>query len=170
VRGRNGWLLKSLASVAAESAIPPFVAEGRLLTQEFRTDTNLNYRTDASVVFLYSNGWWQVEARCKYVNQGNTIVHNCMRIPDGTRSYLIFEGSTNTGLTTVADACPSSFPPPGKTELLVPWLALCPHSELPLTIFTDLRKKVLTDWFAYINLSASVDTTVSCRVAEGLAR
>ena len=37
-----GWLLKSKTAVAAEHAIPPFVAEGRLLTQEFRTDANLN--------------------------------------------------------------------------------------------------------------------------------
>jgi len=52
-----GWLLKSKPAVAAEHAIPPFVAEGRLLTQEFRTErTNLNYRTDARVVFLFSNG------------------------------------------------------------------------------------------------------------------
>ena len=137
-----GWLLTSKPAVAAEHAIPPFVAEGRLLTQEFRSDTNLNYRTDARVVFLFSNGWWQVEARCKYANQGNIIVHNCMRIPHGRRSYILFAGSTNTGATTVADACPSSFPPPGKTELLVPWLALCPHPELPLIDGKRMRRFV----------------------------
>src|SRR6266496_1976483 len=49
-----GWLLKSKPAVAAEHAIPPFVAEGRLLTQEFRTErTNLNYRTDSNDVFSF---------------------------------------------------------------------------------------------------------------------
>jgi len=32
------------------------------------------------------------------------------------------------------------------------------------------RKKVLTTANLSINISASVDTTVTCRVAEGLAR
>ncbi|MCW5552720.1 MAG: hypothetical protein KIS67_11255 [Verrucomicrobiae bacterium] len=63
-----------------------------------------------------------------------------MKIPDGTRSYIITEGSTNKGLTTVASACPSAFPPPGKTELLVPWLALCPHPELPLIDSKRMRR------------------------------
>src|SRR5688572_15151314 len=80
-----GWLLKSMPVVAAEHIIPPFIAEGRLLTQEFRTDTNLNYRTDAIVVFLYSNGWWQVEARVTYTNRSDAVTLNCMKIPDGTR-------------------------------------------------------------------------------------
>jgi hypothetical protein len=134
-----GWLL-ALPAIAAESAIPPFVAEGRLLTQEFRTDTNLNYRTDARVIFLYSNGWWQVEARFTSSNLVNPVVVNCMKIPDGTRSFIIIEGSTNTGLTTLATACPISFPPPGQSELLVPWLALCPQRELPLLDRRRMRR------------------------------
>ncbi|MBE0545206.1 MAG: hypothetical protein IH623_28035 [Verrucomicrobia bacterium] len=129
--GMIGWLLKCLPAMAAENAIPPFVAEGRLLTQEFRTDTNLNYRTDARVVFLYSNGWWQVEARFRYLHRpsGITIVENCMKIPDGTRSYVVFEGSTNTGVTTSVNACPFSFPLSGRTAMLATWLGLCPYPQ-----------------------------------------
>jgi hypothetical protein len=135
-----GWFLNLPAATAAEMVIPPFVAEGRLLTQEFRTDTNFNYRTDANVVFLFSNGWWQVEARFTYLGQANPVVLNCMRIPDGTRSYIIFEGSTNKGLTTVANACPMDFPSPGRAELLVPWLALCPQPDLPLIDNKRMRR------------------------------
>ena len=136
-----GWLLKYPPVTSAQNVFPPFVAEGRLLTREFRTDTNLNCRTDASVVFLYSNGWWQVEARYSYLHlaRGITNVESCMRIPDGTRSYIMFEGISNTGMTT-ASACPNSFPPSGRSELLVPWLGLCPHPELPLIDGKRIRR------------------------------
>ena len=124
--GMIGLLLKCLPAMAAENAVPPFVAEGRLLTQGFRPDTNLSYRTDAHVVFLYSNGWWQVEANYSYLHHpsgittsGITNVENCMKIPDGTRSYTVYEGSSHTG-RPVASACPSSFPQPGRRELFVP--------------------------------------------------
>jgi len=135
-------LLRLPPAASAQTAVPPFVVEGRLLTQEFRTDTNLNYRTDASVVFLYRNGWWRVQARYSYLHlaRGITNVADCMRIPDGTRSYLIFEGSTNQGLTTLATACRDAFPIPGQAELLVSWLALCPRPELPLIDSKRMRR------------------------------
>ena len=140
--GLIGWLLKCLPAMAAENAIPPFVAEGRLLTQGFRPDekTNLNYRTDASFIFIYSNGWWQVEARHLSHSSGSiTNVYNCMRIPDGTRTYTLFEGSTARGLVGV-QACPTAFPPPGRPELLFPWLSLCPQPELPVTDGQRMRR------------------------------
>ena len=116
---------------APQAIIPPFVAEGRLSTRSFRTErTNLNYKTDAKVFLLYSNGWWQVEVQ--YLNPGwGPSIHNCMKIPDGTRTYTLFGGDTRTGMTT-ASACPTAFPPPGRPEMLVTWLSLCPHPQLPL--------------------------------------
>lgn len=140
--GMIGGLLKCLPAMAAENVIPPFLAEGRLLTQEFRIDTNLNYRTDAHVVFLHSNGWWQVEVRYSYLHRpsGIAIVENCMKIPDGTRSYMLFGGSTNTGVTTSANACPISFPLSGRTEILATWLGLCPYPQLPLIDGKRIRR------------------------------
>lgn len=139
--GMIGWLLKCLPAMTAENSIPPFVAEGRLVTQQFRPDTNLNYRTDARVVFLYSNGWWELEARFTYLHlpSGATNVQNCMKIPDGTRSYTVFEGSTNRGMT-MAIACPTSFPLSGRTEMLASWLGLCPYPELPLIDGKRMRR------------------------------
>src|SRR2546427_540303 len=101
-----------LSGNAPPSIIPPFVAEGRLSTRSFRTErTNLNYNTDANVFFLYSNGWWQVEVQYSNPGRGPSI-DNCMKIPDGTRTYTLFGGDTRTGMTT-ASACPTTFPPPG---------------------------------------------------------
>ena len=126
-------LLLPPPAAAAQSTIPPFVAEARLLTEQFRPDTNLAYKTAADVVFLYSNGWWQVEARYRYQNRDlGLIVENCMKIPDGTRAFVFFESNTNQGSATMATACARSIPTPGRKELLVPWVALCPHPELPL--------------------------------------
>lgn len=141
--GMMGWLLKCLPVMAAENAIPPFVAEGRLVTQQFRPDTNLNLnlRTEGSVVFLYSNGWWQVESRYRYMHRPSEgpFVENSMKIPDGTRSYTLFEGSTNRGMT-MALACPISFPLSGRTAMLTAWLSLCPYPELPLIDGKRMRR------------------------------
>lgn len=132
--------LESPSVVSAKDAIPPFVAEGRLSTQSFRTErTNLNYKTEADVFFLYSNGWWQVEVKYLNPGTGTPSIHNCMKIPDGTRTYMLFEGDTRTGMTT-AEACPNAFPPPGRPEMLVTWLSLCPHPELPLIDGKRMRR------------------------------
>jgi hypothetical protein len=79
------------------------------------------------------------------------FVENSMKIPDGTRSYTLFEGSTNRGMT-MALACPISFPLSGRTAMLDTWLGLCPYPELPLidgqrmrrfVILPDYRPKIL---------------------------
>jgi len=122
--------------------IPPFVAEGHLSTQEIRTErTNLSYRTEAKVLFYYSNGWWQVQAEYSYLHQKGSAAHidNCMRIPDGTRTYTLFGGDGRKGVTG-ASACPNPFPPPGNTELLATWLSLCPRPELPLIDAQRMRR------------------------------
>jgi hypothetical protein len=139
--GMMGWLLKCLPAMAADNAIPPFVAEGRLVTEQFRPDTNLNHRTEGSVAFHYSNGWWQVESRHRYMHRPSEgpFVENSMKIPDGTRSYTLFEGSTNRGMT-MALACPISFPLSGRTAMLDTWLGLCPYPELPLIDGQRMRR------------------------------
>jgi len=74
---------------------------------------------------------------------------------------MVFESSsTNTGVTTVANAGPIAFPPPGKTELLVPWLALCPHPELPLIDGKRMRR--------FINLPDYRPNVFNARENEGL--
>ncbi len=139
--GRMGEGKRTRKEKSPDSAvIPPFVAEARLLTRGFRADTKtLNYDTDSAVVFLYSNGWWEVEARYPATST-RTNVENCMRIPDGTRSYTLFEHGTNSGLTATASACPNLFPPPGRPELLIPWLSLCPRPDLPLIDGRRMRR------------------------------
>jgi len=136
--------LSMLAPTAtAQNTVPPFVAEARLLTEGFRPgpDTHVVYKSAADVIFVYSNGWWQVEARYKYLHRDTGfIIENCMKIPDGTRAYVLFESTTNQGLATMAYACPRSIPTPGRKELLVPWLALCPHPELPLIDGKRMRR------------------------------
>lgn len=137
--------VKTSETTVKDSGIPPFVftAEGRLLTQGFwPTRTNRNYQTDASVVFVYSNGWWQVQATYSYLHLTNQseMVQNCMRIPDGTRSFVLFKNRTSAGLTTMANASPDFFPITGKTELLIPWLALCPNPELPVLDRKRMRR------------------------------
>ncbi len=133
-------VLRRPSEVSAEGVIPPFVAEARLLTRGFQTDgASLSYDTDAHVVFLYSNGWWQVEARY-HATSTRTNVENCARIPDGTRSYILFEDGKKSDLTVAAIDCPNSFPPPGRPELVIPWLSLCPHPDLPLIDGQRMRR------------------------------
>ena len=145
-----GLLLKSSVAFAAEVVIPPFVVEGRLLTQGFRPHgiqpkiTNFNYRdyrTDANFVFIYSNGWWQLEARHASRSPGITNIYNCMKIPDVTRTYTLFEGITNAGINS-ASACPTELPPTGRPELLVPWLSFCPKPQLPLIDDKRMRRLI----------------------------
>jgi hypothetical protein len=63
-----------------------------------------------------------------------------MKIPDGTRSYMVFERGTNTGVATSAMACPLSFPLSGSTAMLAAWLGLCPYPELPLIDGKRMRR------------------------------
>src|SRR5947209_642857 len=117
--------------ISANDVIPPFVAEGHISTRSFTSNPDLNHASEANVFFVSSNGWWQVEA--KYLNppHGAPRIENCMNIPEGTRSFTLFEGITNTG-TVGVEACGTGFPPPARTELFVSWLSLSPHPLLPL--------------------------------------
>lgn len=125
---------------AASDAMVPFFAEGRISTKSLaRERLIVNHTTEADFSFLYSNGWWQVEISSLNTDNGVRTIQNCMKIPDGTRSYTQFEGSQNTG-PTGAEACPTAFPQPGKTELFVTWLSLCPHPQLPLIDARRMRR------------------------------
>ncbi len=133
-------LLKSPPATSANDVVPPFLAEGHISTREFRTErTNLNYNTEANIFFLSSNGWWQIEVKYLNPKPGAPSLKNCMKIPDGTRSYTLFEGSRNKGITS-AGAWPTAFPPPASIELLVSWLSLCPQPELPVIDGKRMRR------------------------------
>lgn len=130
---------------SSQVSIPPFVAEGTISTRYFadpRT-TNATRSAEASMVFWYSNGWWQVECTFASPEQMAGLVQNCSRISDGVR-YRIFQSKENrdnaSKVWPTATALAISIPPPSMVELLVAWLALCPDAELPIIDSKQIRR------------------------------
>jgi hypothetical protein len=134
-----------VASAASEkdAAFLPFTAQGSVLKRVFRDgEPNSYVATDAKFSFCYSNGWWRAEVTYLDPEKDRPSVQNCMSVPDGVRTFTLFQGSTNRGMTA-ASACPVSYPPPSMTELFAVWLAYCPRAQLPLLDEKRMRRFLL---------------------------
>jgi len=128
---------------AKQEAIPAFVIHGSTQTEVFRLNakgSSLHYTIKANFNFRYSNGWWQVEStNVNSLMPRQTAVEDCMTVPGGVRSFITFLGSTNRGLVPIS-VCPITYPPPGRSQLLFPWLCLCPDAKLPLLEAGRMRR------------------------------
>src|SRR5690348_7654038 len=88
----------AMCLTSAGGTISPFVAEGNLTRQVFRLGESIPYlKTEAQLYFSYSNGWWQTEIRYLNPEQNHPAVENSMKIPDGVRTYTLFQAATNKG-------------------------------------------------------------------------
>lgn len=124
----------------ATEVIPPFVVEGTVITPVFTPGNTKPYNfKEGELWFAYSNGWWEVEIKYPHAEAHTPLVYNCMRIPDGVRSYILFAGNTNKAMTG-ANACPMLFPAPGRWAQLTAWLSFCPHPELPIIEGNRMRR------------------------------
>ncbi len=54
-----------------------------------------------------------------------------MKIPDGVREFILFEGTPDSAMT-VANVYPIAFPTPGDRKRILAWLSFCPHPPLPV--------------------------------------
>ncbi|EEF60944.1 hypothetical protein [Pedosphaera parvula] len=121
--------------------IPPFVAEGTVTTPVYHPgNPESDHNKEADFRFAYSNGWWEVEIKYPHAKAHTPLVSDCMRIPDGVRSYILFAGNTNSKAMTGASACPMLFPAPGHWAELTAWLSFCPHPELPIIEGNRMRR------------------------------
>ena len=141
----TGPAVASATAGAPEASIPPFVAEGTISTRIYADSrtTNATMATEATVLFWYSNGWWQAECTFTSPERVAGLVQNCSRISDGVR-YRTFQskqGRDNAGgVWPSAYAIAVPFPPAHMGALLVTWLALCPNAELPIIDEKRIRR------------------------------
>lgn len=128
----------------AEHGFPPFMVEANVTSAYFRPNqTNATYQPEWGVTFYYSNGWWQIEA--KLLNPLSPAcpsaprTQSSMKIPDGVREFHRWEVNTNSG-RSLALATPLTFPLPGDSMSLLPWLSFSPHPALPLIDGKRMRR------------------------------
>src|SRR5580658_8954357 len=116
----------------AGDKVQPFAIQGTVTDRSFSPGHVLASERKADFSFCYSNGWWEAQAVyiTPWTGDYRTVV-NCMTVPGGLRTFTLFRGLTNMG-STVAEACPLPFPPPGLPMLFPVWLSLCPNPELPV--------------------------------------
>lgn len=123
------FVLTVKSTAAGTSDFPPFIAKGTIASRSFSPEkTNVISASIGSMEFYHSNNWWRLKVFTSNPLNNAPILLDCMKIPDGTRWYIV---STNQN-TAPAFVCPSEFPPPGLATLFVPWLALSPNPRLPL--------------------------------------
>lgn len=135
----NIFLARGFATSAKE-VIPPFFAAGTISLEARNPRESEPYlNVNAEFFFHHSNDWWQVEIKYPNQQQNKPSFQCCMKIPDGTRSYTLFEGDTRKGMTP-ADVCPAAFPPPGLTIMFDSWLSLCPNPLLPVIRGNRMRR------------------------------
>ena len=131
-----------------------FTAQG-LVSSEFHQqpfDTNNAITSDGKVLFLYSNGVWQIQFVYQHFHEpplnipgqpeldissemiGEMI--DVKRIPDGTREIITAPAKANeikpANYTPSAMVQSDTFPGIGDEKLFLSWLSLCPNPELPL--------------------------------------
>ena len=120
--------------------VPPFAVVGRVSSKLFFPgDTNAHHESEGEVSFYYSNRWWQTEIAYNDPKKGGPAIQNCMKIPDGTRSYTLFGTKTNAG-KPIAVVCRTAFPSPGHPSIFVSWLGFCPKPDLPLIDAQRMRR------------------------------
>jgi len=151
----KGYLVASLllsicvSTALASDDIPFFTAEGNVSTERHGpNDTNILSRLDGKFLFSYSsNGVWQIQFTYGHsypTTMPIGTVVDCKRIPDGIRHIITPPNNTNA---PSASAVASLFPAMARQELFLPWLSLCPNSELPMVnknrIHFDLRPEKL---------------------------
>jgi len=126
----------------ANSPVPPFVAKGTIIIEDFQPGQSAPYYTiEADLSFYSSNKWWQVDIRPKNPSKDELALQSCMRISDGIRTFSLFADDTREGLTPT-DVCPISHPLPGNWMSLYTWLSLCPDAELPINASGEIRRFV----------------------------
>jgi hypothetical protein len=128
-------------AASCKQVVRPFVAHGVASREAFwhnRADAVMSEQ--ATFSFYHSNGWWRIDLNSEEPERGRPVFKSCMRIPDGVRVYMLFEGG-GAGMPS-SEACPITFPPPGQTLLFALWLGLCPEPELPIIGNNRMRRFV----------------------------
>jgi hypothetical protein len=139
-----GSSLMTTAAVSAspENAIPSFLAEASISVEVYPTegDPAPQIKKGGTVLFAYSNGWWQIRYRRQWVEtsivaarQPAVTILDCKKIPDGVRWFAMAE-QQHPGDKALPLALTKSiaFPPPEQTDLFLTWLSLCPYPEIPV--------------------------------------
>jgi hypothetical protein len=127
---------------ARAADIPSYIAEATIRrTVLIGNAIDTNYTSEATVRLSYSNQWWQIEIKYSNPEPGMPADENCMKIPDGIRTFTLFEKNTGKGLSA-ADVCPIAYPPPGRTLLFATWISLCARPALPLLDEKRIRRFV----------------------------
>jgi len=131
-----------------------FTAAG-FVSSEFHKQpfvTNNIITSDGKVLFLYSNGVWQIQFVYQHYHQpppnipghpeldiSNEMIGEMIdvkRIPAGTREIVTIPAKADenkpANLSPSAMVWSNTFPDIGRQELFLPWLSLCPNPELPL--------------------------------------
>jgi hypothetical protein len=130
----------------AERLVRSFSAEG-LVTTEIYEKGGLFSKTSQNVGFWYSNGWWQIEYRPAAQGGGSV---SCRLVPDGVRMVVKPRENIETNVTPPvfqsANVKPITVPPPELAQLLVVWLSLCPHPQLPTTGDGHIRRLVSSEF------------------------
>jgi len=145
-------LFLNFQNLFADETIPPFTAEGTIITEVFQKDGPIS-KIQQKAFFSYSNGWWELECRFetgydKYIPSNALAgrVINCKRIPDGTRMFVtrVNESGPILASNVLQSAIvePIPMPSPGAPDLLLCWLSLCPKPELPFSGSTGIRRLV----------------------------
>ncbi len=120
-----------------DDGFPPFMVEASITSKYYRPNpTNAalltpEQPTQGDVTFYSSNGWWQVEVKSLNPLPSHTYVQNSMKVPDGVREFILFEG-TSDNVMTLANVYPIAFPIPGDAKGILAWLSFCPHPPLPV--------------------------------------
>lgn len=119
--------LRSAPAAAADLKIP-FVIHGLISTEEFHPSREAQL-TEANFAFYSSNGWWEIQITHPNAKDFHPRLQSCMKIPDGTREFILFEG-TKDGVLNTAHASPTLHPT--HSAMIALWLGFCPHAELPI--------------------------------------
>lgn len=145
-----------------------FTAEG-IVSNEFHqipNDTNRVFKSDGKVLFLYTNGFWQIQFTYQHVSlprlpEMEAVTAEDMariemlddkRIPDGMREILTFPADSEKiqpkNWHPSATVTSNAFPTFGQKELFLPWLSLCPKPELPLVGSNSIHQSFMPEFFS----------------------
>ncbi len=139
-----------LVGLAAQSMcgveMPRFAAYGTVSCELFGRDRpEPRYTSQAEVLFVYSNGWWEIELAINSPPEVAGYFTTCKKIPDGVRYIIVPAGRTDASPLLPAWAKPIPFPPAEEIGQLACWLSLCPDPELPLLDAKRMRMFMFSD-------------------------
>jgi hypothetical protein len=144
-----------LSQTVSASDLSTFTAEGTLVTEIFQ-NAKLpipTARSEESVTFCFSNGWWRIELKYKsgfdpYIPPSSLEgkIDTCETLKEGVRVLTGFAVLPKPDAWQSADVFATPFPPPELVNLLTCWLTLCPNPVLPIISESRMRRFVSSEF------------------------